>query len=330
MRISTLPRLLLGCLLAGFWGGCTRSESGVTIKLAHGLDQTHPVHLAMVRFGERLAEKSGGTMRVDLYSGGQLGTERECLELLQLGGLGMTKVSSSVLESFVPAFRVFGLPYLFRDEAHRWAVLEGEIGREILAAAEPVLLHGLCYYDAGTRSFYTVHTAVHTPADLRGLKIRVQESPTAMAMVRALGGSPTPIAWGELYTALQQGVVDGAENNPPSLHLSRHYELCRHYILDEHTAVPDVLLISRHLWQNLTSQQQQWVQEAADESAAYQRELWAAATADALTAIAAAGVEISTPDKAAFRAEVRALHEEVRRTQPPVGALARRIAEVIP
>ncbi|GIK99760.1 MAG: C4-dicarboxylate ABC transporter substrate-binding protein [Alphaproteobacteria bacterium] len=328
--MNRLRALAVSLLAAALLAGCARSRDVVVIKLAHGLDQGHPVHKAMAFFGERLAEKSGGTLRVDLYSGGQLGTERECLELLQMGGLGMTKVSSSVLEGFVPAYRVFGLPYLFRDEAHRWAVLEGPIGHEILEAAEPVFLRGLCYYDAGTRSFYTTRKAVRTPADLAGLKIRVQESPMAIAMVRSLGGSATPIAWGELYTALQQGVVDGAENNPPSFHLSRHYELCRYYALDEHTAVPDVFVISLHLWRRLTPEQRAWVQAAADESAVYQRSLWAQATAEALAVVAAAGVEIIHPDKAAFNAQVRALHEDVRRTQPLVGDLARRIAEVQP
>jgi tripartite ATP-independent transporter DctP family solute receptor len=326
-RVLLAPVLLAGALLVS---GCARDHDVIVIKLAHGLDQSHPVHKAMVFFGEKLAEKSGGTLRVDLYSGGQLGTERECLELIQIGGLGMTKVSSSVLESFVPAFRVFGLPFLFRDDDHRWAVLDGPIGREILESSEPVFLRGLCYYDAGTRSFYTVKKPIQVPADLAGLKIRVQESPMAVAMVRALGGSATPISWGELYTALQQGVVDGAENNPPSFHLSRHYELCRYYSLNEHTAVPDVFIISLHLWERLSSEQRAWVQEAAHESEIYQRGLWREASEEALRVVAEAGVEILRPDKAAFRAQVGALYDEVRRTQPLVGDLARRIQEVRP
>jgi tripartite ATP-independent transporter DctP family solute receptor len=327
LRIPAAVSLaLLGSLLAG----CGAQRDTMVIKLAHGLDQSHPVHLAMARFGERLAELSAGSMRVDLYSGGQLGSERECLELIQLGGLGMTKVSSSVLEGFVPSFRVFGLPYLFHSEEHRWAVLDGPIGREILQSSEPAFLRGLCYYDAGTRSFYTTRRPVHTPADLNGLKIRVQESPMAMAMVRALGGSPTPISWGELYTALQQGVVDGAENNPPSFHLSRHYELSKFFSLDEHTAVPDVFIISLHLWRSLTPEQQGWVQQAADESHLYQRSLWADATEHALAVVAEAGVEIIRPDKSAFQNQVANLYVEVGRSQPAVAALARRIQEVQP
>lgn len=321
--------LVLACIGLLFTG-CSRRADEVVIKLAHGLDQTHPVHKAMVFFGEQLAEKSGGTLRVDVYSGGQLGSERECLELLQIGGLGMTKVSSSVIEGFVPEYRVFGLPFLFRDEAHRWTVLNGPIGKEILLSSESVFLRGLCYYDAGTRSFYTTKKPVRGPDDLVGMKIRVQESPMAIAMVRALGGSPTPISWGELYTALQQGVVDGAENNPPSFHLSRHYEISKYLSLDEHTAVPDVFIMSLHLWNKLNAQQQQWVQEAADASEVYQRTLWGEATAEALAEVEKAGVEIIKPDKTLFLAQVTALQEEVTKTQPLVGDLARRIQEVQP
>lgn len=321
---------LLSALVVLAATGCGRTQHVKVIKLAHALDPTHPVHLGMAHFASRLADKSGGRLRVDLYPSGQLGSERECVELLQLGGLGMTKASSSALEGFAKEYRVFGLPFLFRDEAHRWASLDGAVGREILLAAEGRFLRGLCYYDAGTRSFYTTERRVERPEDLAGLKIRTQESPMAIRMVRALGASATPISFGELYTALQQGVVDGAENNPPSFHLSRHYELCRYYVLNEHTAVPDVLLISTHLWRQLTPEEQRWVQEAADESEHHQRRLWNDATDRALAAVRAAGVEVIVPDKAAFQARVAPLHEQIARELPAVGALARRIRETTP
>jgi tripartite ATP-independent transporter DctP family solute receptor len=307
--------------------GCRVQRDVTVIKLAHGLDTQHPVHHGMVRFAELLAEKSGGTMRVDLYSSGQLGGERECIELVQLGGLGMTKTSSSVLEAFAPEFKVFGIPYVFRDAAHQRAVLDGPIGREILEAPQPRYVRGVCYYDAGSRSFYTKSRPVHTPADLKGLKIRVQESPMAFAMVRAFGGSATPISWGELYTALQQGVVDGAENNPPSFHLSRHYEVCRYYTLNEHTSVPDVMIINVHLWRRLSPQQREWLQAAADESAVYQRQLWDKANAASLAAVTAAGVEIIRPDKSVFAAGVQGMRDAFAR-DPILGPLSRRIGEV--
>lgn len=320
------PPILL--TVAVLVAGCAAQRDTKVIKLAHGLDQQHSVHKGMVFLGQKLAEKSGGTMRVDVYSSGQLGSERECLELVQIGGLAMTKVSASVLEGFAAEFKVFGLPYLFRDDAHKQAVLDGAIGREILAAPESKFMRGLCYYDSGSRSFYTKRP-VRTPEDLKGLKIRVQESPMAFALIRAFGASATPIAFGELYTALQQGVVDGAENNPPSFHLARHYEVCKYYSLDEHTSVPDVVVVNTQFWQSLSPQQQKWLQEAADESAVHQRGLWHESTATSLAAIEKAGVEIIRPDKAVFQAQVRDLHDTAR-TDPVVGPLLRRILEAKP
>lgn len=336
MDYSRTPSCVTACLFATviafcstFGVGCQQRSADVTvIKLAHGLDQGHPVHLAMMHFAQSLAEKSDNTIRVDIYSGGQLGGERECLELLQIDGLGMTKVSTGVLESFAPAFAVFSQPYLFRDEVHSHAVLDGSLGQEILRKAEPIRLHGLCYYDAGARSFYTVEKPVTSPEDLLGLKIRVQESPTAVRMVRALGGSPTPISWGELYTALQQGVIDGAENNLPSFYLSKHYEICGHYSLSEHVYMPDVLVMSLRLWQRLTPQQQSWVNEAVRESAILQRELWRQITEETLAVMEAEGVKIIRPDKEPFRAHVHVLEESLKQQQPEVAELARRIREV--
>ena len=307
-------------------GGCDPEGDVEVIKLGHGLDNTHPVHLAMERMAERLDELSGGTMQIDIYPSQQLGSERETLELLQIGSLGMTKVSSSVLENFAPEYMVFSLPFLFRDDAHRFAVLEGPVGGELLEAARPYRLHGLGFYDAGSRSFYTVDRPVVTPADLRGMKIRVQESQTAMAMVRALGGSPTPISWGELYTALQQGVVDGAENNPPSFYLSRHYEVARYYALNEHTAVPDVLMISTVIWDRLSEQEQAWLQQAADESAVYQRELWREATEEALAAVEESGVEVIRPEKEPFAEQVESMLDTYR-ANPTLARLIEAIQE---
>lgn len=318
---------LLALVLLALLGGCADQGDTAVIKLAHSLDTSHPVHRAMEFMAQRLDEKSGGAMRIDIYPSGQLGTERETLELLQIGSVGMTKVSSSTLEGFAPAFRVFGLPFLFRDDAHRFAVLEGPVGRSLLGETERYRLRGLAYYDAGSRSFYTVKRPVHSPTDLSGLKIRTQESAVAMQMVRALGGAATPIAWGEVYTALQQGVVDGAENNPPSFHISRHYEVARYYSLNEHTAVPDVLVIATEVWDDLTPQQQKWLQEAADESAEYQKRLWREATEEALREVEAAGVEIIRPDRQAFLEKGEPLLAAFR-GDPVVGPLIERIQAV--
>ncbi|MCB1697350.1 MAG: TRAP transporter substrate-binding protein [Halioglobus sp.] len=289
------------------------------LKLAHSLDTQHPVHRAMEHMATVLHDLSGGTMLIEIHPNGQLGSERELIELLQVGSLAMTKVSASPLEGFAPQMQLFSIPYVFRDQDHFWQFLHSETGRELLLGLERVRLRGLVYYDSGSRSFYMTSRPVYSPADLVGQKIRVQESQTSVRMVEALGGAATPIAWGELYTALQQGVVDGAENNPPSFYLSRQYEASKYYTLDEHTSVPDILLVSQHIWEGLNPQQQVWLQQAADESAQLQRELWQQATAEALAAVEAAGVEIIIPDKAPFKAAVKTMHDSYRGT--PVAEL---------
>lgn len=299
-------------ILLGTHPGCARGGGVRVLKLAHTLDLTHPVHLGMKHMAERLERLSDGRMRIEIHSGGQLGAERELIELLQIGSLAMTKVSTSPLEGFVPEMKIFSLPYLFRDESHLLKVLEGDIGRRLLLACERYRLRGLCYYDAGSRSFYTKQRPVHAPRDLIGLKIRVQKSQTSVRMVQAMGAAATPISWGELYTALQQGVVDGAENNLPSFFLSRHYEVCRTYSFDEHTAVPDVLLISTRVWNSLDAQERAWLQRAVDESVPVQRRLWREASERALKEVRAAGVQVIYPDKQAFREAVRPLLESYR------------------
>jgi len=186
-------------------------------------------------------------------------------------------------------------------------VLDSEIGQQLLDSLQVARLQGLGYYDAGSRSFYTNDRPINTPADLVGMKIRVMKSQTSVRMVAELGGSPTPISLGEIYTALQQGVVDGAENNPPTFHRLRHYEAAKYFSLDEHTFVPDVLLMSKRIWDGLSPQEQEWLTKAVRDSVEYQRELWQADTEQSLAAVAAAGVTITYPDKAPFRAAVESM-----------------------
>lgn len=322
MRRHRLWLFLLVITLAG----CQELGKIKKLKLAHGLDVTHSVHLGMEFMAERLAEKSGGKLLLEIYPNQQLGTERQCLELLQIGSLAMTKVSGAVMENFAPKTQVLSLPYVFRDRDHLFAVLDGEIGQQLLLEGEKYWLHGLTYFDAGQRSFYA-KTPIRTPEDLAGKKIRVQESATAMNMVKAMGGAPTPIAWGELYTALQQGIVDGAENNPPSFYLSKHYEVCKYYSLNEHTAVPDILIISTIAWNKLNTQEQLWLQEAAKEASLHQRRLWKKSEEESLQAVKAAGVEIISPDKSAFAARTSIILEQLK-NEPEKYRLIQQIQEL--
>lgn len=298
----------IGLILVCFCGSCTEIASVKRLKLGHSLDVNHSVHQGMVYMAEKVKEKSGGKLIVEVYPNQQLGTERQCLELLQIGSLAMTKVSAAVMENFAPDIQVFSLPYMFRDRQHAYRVLDGPIGKSLLQQSERYWLRGLAYFDSGQRSFYA-KKPIRTPDDIKGQKIRVQESVTAMNLVRSLGGSPTPISWGEIYTSLQQGVIDGAENNPPSFYLSRHYEVCKYYTLNEHTTVPDILVISTVFWDKLTNEEQKWLQEAADEATIHQRELWKVSEQEALDAVQAAGVEIIRPDKSLFAEKTKVLFE---------------------
>ena len=287
-------------LVAVLLMGCRDTDTIKHIRLAHGLDINHSVHKAMVKMGEDLAELSQGSLQLEIYPNQQLGTEREILELIQIGSLDMTKVSVATLENFAPKTRILGLPYLFENREHAFEVLDGAIGQQLLDDSQKYWLKGLGFYDAGSRSYYSKERPIEHPDDLKGLKIRVMESVTAMDMVRSMGGTPTPISWGELYTSLQQGVVDGAENNPPSFYLSRHYEVCKYYSLNEHTFSPDVLIAGTHFWSKLSEQQRGWLEASVRKSIAYQRKLWIEAEAEAIEAVRKAGVEVIYPKKGPF------------------------------
>ncbi len=288
------------------------SSGQMVLTLGHSLDTNHPVHKAMVFMGNRLNELSDGKVQLHIYPGSVLGSETECLEQVRNGALVMTKTSAAALENFEPIYSVFGLPYLFRSEEHFWNVLNGTIGKEMLQKAKGDKILGLCYYDAGSRNLYTVDTPIQSPDDMKNLKIRVMNSPTAIRMIECLGGSPTPIAWGELYTALGQGTVVGAENNMPSFTSNRHYEVCKHFTNDAHTMIPDVLCISLDIWNNFTPEVQNWVQQAADESCQYQRELWKKMTLESIEIAKNEGVTIYDVDKTPFVEKVKPMYDEIK------------------
>lgn len=285
-----------------------------SIRLAHGLDVLHPVHQSLVFMDETLDTLSGGTLTLDIYPSGQLGSEREIIELLQIGSMGMTKVSANTLSSFVPEMEVFSLPYLFNDNEHYWRTLESDIGTELLSHGTNYRVKGLGYFDAGSRSFYTSGKKVTSPSDLNGLKIRVMNSDSAVDMVNTIGGSATPVSWGELYTSLQQGIVDGAENNPPTFYYSKHYEVSEYYLLDEHTSIPDVIIIGTHMWNSLNTQEQAWLSEAMKKATAYQRKLWAESTQMSLQKVKDAGVKVIQADKTLFQQSVIPLYDELKGT----------------
>jgi len=293
-------KLITICCLIFALTSCKKVSNNKVLYLAHNLPQTHPVHKGILEFQKALENNSKGALKVRIFPDGQLGSEREVLELLQIGSVAATKVSAATLSNFVPEYHLLGIPYLFRDKQHLFDVLEGPIGKSILEKGSKFWLRGLCYYDAGSRSFYTSDKAIRTPEDLKGLKIRVMNNQMAINMVNSMGGSATPLSYSELYTAIQQGVVDGAENNPPSFVSSNHYEISKYYTLDQHSYVPDVLLIGTKYWDKLSEEEKIWVQEAADASVRAQKKFWNESVENSMRIAKEAGVEIIIPDKSLF------------------------------
>lgn len=304
-----IQRAMTTAIMALLVFSCGQGDDKVRLTLGHTHNTQHVVHTAMEYMAGRLAFYSQGKMELVIYPGAMLGSEREMIELLQIGSLNMTKVSASSLEGFVPEMALFGVPYLMQDREHYWQVLNGPIGRELLDKPLSVRLKGMAYFDAGSRSFYTTDIPILRPADLTGIKVRVLNSPTSIETAKALGAAATPIAWGELYAALQQGVVDGAENNPPSYYISRHYEIAPHYSLDQHTFVPDVILASLPVWEALTEQQQEWLTQAMADAVIYQKDLWQKASEEALAALKDAGINVYYPDKKPFQDKVENFHK---------------------
>ena len=274
-----------------------------TLRIGHVVDLEHSAHKALVFFKHKLAEVSDNQLQLAIYPSSQLGSERDLLELLQIGSLAMANVSVGPLEAFVPEMQVFSLPYVFDDNAHFWRVAKGELGKELLLSSLPVDLRGIAFFEAGSRSFYTCPKSISAPDDLAGMKIRTMKSQSAVSLMRELGASATPISFGELYTALQQGIVDGAENSPITYYKARHYEICKNFTLDEHNTIPGIIMFSEKIWQGLSQQQQQWIAEAIDATVTYQIDLWQTDTQIALQALEAAGINIVYPEKAPFQAK---------------------------
>ncbi|MCH4565484.1 TRAP transporter substrate-binding protein [Halomonas sp. EGI 63088] len=292
-------------------GGLSLSaNSATTLKLSHNVDEQAPVHKAMQFFADKVHEKTDEEVRIRIYPNSQLGTQRESMELLQAGALDMVKSNASEMESFDPSYGAFNIPYLFQDRDHYYRALKSEdVGGKILDSSKQYGFVGITYYDSGARSFYA-NKPIRTPSDLSGLKIRVQPSPTAVRMIELLGASPTPLPYGELYTALQQGVVDGAENNINSVTTYRHGEVVDYYSLDEHTMIPDVLVISTQSWEQLTPSQQSSLKEAGQESMEFMKEIWSENIDREMKKAKEMGVEIIKVDKGPFIEAVKPMHDE--------------------
>jgi tripartite ATP-independent transporter DctP family solute receptor len=272
MRRILTVFLALGVVTV-FLGSASIAAAATVMRLAETHPQDYPTTKGDYEFARLVKERSNGRIVVEVFHSKQLGEERAVIEQVQLGAIDMTRVSISAVSSFVRDLDAFQLPYLYRDAAHMWKVLDGPIGQEILKKHEAYNFVGVGWFESGSRNFYT-KKPVKTVADLKGMKIRVQQAPLMVGMVEALGAVATPLPYGEVYSALQSGVVDGAENNWPSYLTTSHFEVAKYFIVDEHTRVPEITVGSKKIFDKLSKEDYALILKAMKDAQPYQFKLW--------------------------------------------------------
>ncbi|MEM7737422.1 MAG: TRAP transporter substrate-binding protein [Deinococcota bacterium] len=305
-----LTRIVGLALLLSLLSGVFAQD--IVLRAADNQPEDYPTTQGLFFMADYLNQRSGGRIQMEVFPGGQLGDERSVIEQVQLGVIDITRTSTSPVGEFYAPIGVFSLPYIFRNEAHFWKVLQGPIGRELLDGLADSDLVGLAYYDSGSRNFYTTEVPIRSVADLEGLRIRTQQSQIVLDMMEALGAEPVPMAFAEVYSSLQTGVIDGAENNFPSYGPSgvRHYEVAPFFTLDGHARVPEVVLISSIVWDGLSTEDQTLIREAAQASVAVQAALWDALSDASRTAVVEAGSEIIMVDTQEFQDAMGPLYEQ--------------------
>ncbi|MBC7434159.1 MAG: TRAP transporter substrate-binding protein [Rubritepida sp.] len=320
--LSTRRALLLAGLAAPWLAGRASAQT-ITLRSADTHPDGYPTVEAVKFMGNLVEQRSGGRLRVQVFHSRQLGEERETLEQTRFGVIDINRVNFGPLNNLVPETAIPGLPFVFRDEPHMRRVMDGPIGQEIVAGADRHGFVGLCFYDSGARSFYSRRGPVRTPDDMRGLKVRVQQSDLWVAIMRAVGANATPLPFGEVYSALQTGVVDAAENNWPSYHSTRHFEVAKYYAESEHSMSPEILVASKRSFDRLPRDLQAILRDAAKESVGEMRRLWDAQTAISRAAVIAGGAQINPVDKAAFARAMEPVHAQFARDDRLRGLVTR-------
>lgn len=299
----------------------------ITLRSSDTHPDGYPTVEAVKHVGELVKERTDGRITIEVFHSAQLGEEKDTIEQTQFGVIDMNRVSLGPFNNLIPETAVVSLPYIFRDAEHMHQVMDGPIGEEILAAFEPHGLIGLAFYDSGARSFYNSEKPIESVEDLEGMKFRVMQSDVFVDMVDALGGDATPMPYGEVYSAIETGVIDGAENNPPSYQTSGHAEVAGYYSLDEHLIVPEVLVMSKTRWDQLSPEDQEVIRQAAQDSVSVQRELWAEAEKAALEEVIANGAQVNEIDKQPFIDAMAPVYEKYANT-PELQDLVERIQAV--
>lgn len=327
MQSKSLWSLGLIAVAAMAWGGITPANAAakITMRLAENQPESNPVSVAMHQFAKLVKEKTNGEVEVVVYTAAQLGQEPETIEQTQLGVIEFARVNSVVVGNVVKEVGVFTLPYVFRDINHKFKVLDGEIGQQVDAALAKQGLVNLGYMEAGSRSFYTIKgKQIKSLADLAGKKIRVQPAPISIQMVKLLGATPTPMNYGEVYSALETGIIDGAENDYVSYVTSGHYEVAPFYTEDNHLSPPAMLLMNKDKLDSLSKAYQTAILAAGKEAAVFERDLMVKGNEEAKKKAIAAGVVITPIDNAPFRAAVKPIYD----TFPAYADILKRMAEV--
>jgi tripartite ATP-independent transporter DctP family solute receptor len=293
-------RALLAGAVPALMGATVREPQVLTAADVH---VEHYPTVEAVRFiGEKLAQGTGGRLGIRIYHSGQLGREGDTVEMVRYGAIDLTRVSFAGLNNAFPATGVAALPYVFDSTDHMRRAIDGAPGKEIRRQFERRGLVGLCIYDSGVRSFYNVRRAIHVPDDLHGLKVRVPPSDIFIALASALGANPTPLPYGEVYSALQTHLIDGAENNLRTFHSTRQFEVARYWSETRHSYAPEALLMSRRRFESLDARDRELLLAAVEESVSYMRVLWDGQEAKSRAAVVESGVKINEVDQAAFRA----------------------------
>lgn len=283
----------------------------ITLKSSDTHPDGYPTVAAVQAMGGMLKERTGDRLCIEVFHSAQLGEEKDTIEQTQFGVIDMNRVSLGPFNNIIEETQIPSLPYIFRSVEHMHKVMDGPVGQQILDAFADHDLVGLAFYDGGSRSFYNSEKPIRSMADLAGMKFRVMQSDMFVDMVSAVGANATPMPYGEVYSSIQTGVIDGAENNWPSYESSGHFEVAKYYTLDQHLIVPEVLVMSKATWDKLSAEDQAAVRQAAKDSVPVMRELWAAREKVSEAKVRDAGVEIITDiDKTPFIAAMAPVYEK--------------------
>jgi tripartite ATP-independent transporter DctP family solute receptor len=331
MQIHT-KLIAAGLLVAAtaFASNAAQAQQNLVLKASDVHPAGYPTVVAVENLGKKLEKATNGRISVQMYPSMQLGGEKEAIEQAQVGAIAFARVSVGALGPVVDDLNVFNLPYVFRNTTHMQHVIDGEIGRELLdkVTNSGKGLVGLCWMDAGARNFYNTKKPIKTMADLKGMKVRVMGNPMFVEMANSMGGNGVAMGYDQVFTALQTGVVDGAENNPPSFVFDNHYQVAKYYTVDEHLIVPEMVVFSKKTWDAMSKEDQALLMKFSQEAQQEERKLWEVYEQQAMDKAKASGIQIiqvSDADKKVFQDAVKPVWDKYG---PKYAATVKRIQDV--